>query len=156
MAPGCGFSPLLKTVIRWNIYGLYKAKARRLLKRITENKGSLDRNEAGMTLVYVGAIPRSNFVIVFYFNGQQATELAPFEFNEFIGALQSFVIKINNLSCETLKYKYTNDAPYKIHHHLTHAFKKKKSSSSDKVRLKKGNSYAHTPLGRDSNILYVY
>ena len=41
-APGSGLSPHLKTVIRWNIDGLYQAKALRLLKRITENKGILD------------------------------------------------------------------------------------------------------------------
>ena len=50
-APGSGLSFNLKTVIRWNIDGLYQAKARRLLKRITENKGILDRNEAGEAVV---------------------------------------------------------------------------------------------------------
>ena len=34
-APGSGVSPHLKIVIRWNIYGLYQAKARRLLTNIT-------------------------------------------------------------------------------------------------------------------------
>ena len=43
-APGSGLSPHLKTVIRWNIDCLYQATACRLLKRITENKGILDRN----------------------------------------------------------------------------------------------------------------
>ena len=39
-APGSGLSPHLKTVIRWNIDGLYQAKARRLLKGLQKTKVS--------------------------------------------------------------------------------------------------------------------
>ena len=53
-APWSGLSPHLKTVIRWNIDGLYQAKARRLLKRITENKGILDQMKLGK-LWYMGS-----------------------------------------------------------------------------------------------------
>ena len=60
-APGSGLSQHLKTVIRWNIDGLYQAKARRLLKKTTKNKGILDRNKAWEAVVYGEAIPGSNF-----------------------------------------------------------------------------------------------
>ena len=49
--------------------------------------------------------------------------------DEFLSALRSLGIKNNDLSNETLKYKFTKDAPYKLHHHSTHAPKEKKSSS---------------------------
>ena len=50
--------------------------------------------------------------------------------DEFLHALRSLGIKKDDLSGETLKYKYTKDAPYKVHHHSSHAPKEKKSSSS--------------------------
>ena len=50
--------------------------------------------------------------------------------DEFLRALQSLGIKKDDLSGETLKYKYTKDAPYKVHHHSSHVQKERKSSSS--------------------------
>ena len=50
--------------------------------------------------------------------------------DEFLRALRSLGIKKNDLSGDTLKYKYTKDGPYKVHHHSQHALKEKKSSSS--------------------------
>ena len=51
--------------------------------------------------------------------------------DDFLCALRSLGITTDNLSGETLKYKYTKDAPNKSYHHSTHApIEKKKSSSS--------------------------
>ena len=65
-------------------------------------------------------------------------------------------IKKDDLSGETLKYKYTKDAPYKVHHHSSHAQKEKKSSSTAPSSSKGGKGYVHKPAGRHPNILYVY
>ena len=47
--------------------------------------------------------------------------------DEFLRAWRSFGIKKDDLSGETLKNKFSKDAPYKVHHHSTHAPKEKKS-----------------------------
>ena len=62
----------------------------------------------------------------------------------------------DDLSGETLKYKYTKDAPYKVNHHSSHALKEKKSSSSAKSSSQAGNGYVQKPPGRHPNNLYVY
>ena len=127
LAPGSGLSPHLKTVIRWNIDGLYQAKARMLLKRITENKGILDRNEAGEAVVYGEAIPGSNFKSLFTSMVSRRQNLTQVDMDDFFPALRSHGIKKDDLSGETLKYKYTKDAPYKSHHHSTTPQKRKRS-----------------------------
>ena len=127
-APGSNLSPNLKTVIKWNIDGLYKAKARKLLKRITENKGILDRNEAVEAVVYREAIPGSNFKSLFTSMVSRRQDLRQVGIDEFLRALRSLGIKKDDLSGETLKYKYTKDALYKVNHHISHAPKEKKSS----------------------------
>ena len=75
---------------------------------------------------------------------------------EFLRALRSLGIKKDDLSGEPFKYKYTKDAPYKVHHHSSHAPKEKKSSSSAQSSSQGGKGYVHKPPGRHPNILYVY
>ena len=52
-------------VIRWNVPGLYKQNAHRLLKKITDHPNILTRHENGETVVYWDAIPGSNFKSLF-------------------------------------------------------------------------------------------
>ena len=156
-APGSGLFPNLKTVIRWNIDGLYQAKARKLLKRITENKGILDQNEAGEAVVYGEAIPGSNFKSLFTSMVSRRQDLRQVSIEEFLRALRSLGIKKDDLSGETLKFKYTKEAPYKAHHHSTYALKlTKKSSSSAQSLFQGGKGYGQKPPGSHPNILYVY
>ena len=57
--------PQMARVIRWNVPGLYKQKAHRLLKKITEHPNILTRNENGEAVVYGDAIPASIFKSLF-------------------------------------------------------------------------------------------
>ena len=54
-------SPQMARVIRWNVPGLYRQKAHRLIKKITEHPNILTRNENGEAVVYGDAIHGSNF-----------------------------------------------------------------------------------------------
>ena len=155
-APGSGFSPHLKTLIRWNIDGLYQAKALKLIKRITENKGILDRNESGEAVVYREAIPESNFKSLFTSMVSRRQDLRQVGIEKFLRALRSLGIKKDDLIGETLKYKYTKDAPYEAHHHSTYAPKVTKKSSSTQSSSQGGKGYVHKPPGQHANILYVY
>ena len=65
--------------------------------------------------------------------------------DEFLRTLRSRGIKKDDLSGETLKYKYTKDALYKVHRHFSHAPKEKKSSSSAQSSSQGENSYVHKP-----------
>ena len=150
---GSGLLPHLKTVIKWNIDGLYHTKARRLLKRITENKDILDRNEAGEALVYGEPIPVSNFKSLFTSMVSRRQDFLQVSIDEFHRTQRSFCIKKDDLSCKTLKYKYITDALYKVHHHSSHAPKKKESSSSANSLFQGGKGHVHKPPGRYPNIL---
>ena len=76
--------------------------------------------------------------------------------DEFFRARRSLGIKKDDLSGETLKYKYTKHAPYKVNNHFSQASNKKKSSSLFQSSFQEGQRYVHKPPGRHSNILYVY
>ena len=65
LAQASALSPQMGRVIQWNVPGLYKQKAHRLLKRITENPGILTRNENGEAVIYGDAIPSSNIKSLF-------------------------------------------------------------------------------------------
>ena len=73
--------------------------------------------------------------------------------DEFLRALRSLGISKDDLSGETLKYKYIKDAPYKVHHHSSHVQKEKKSVSSAQSSSQGGKGYIHKPPGRHPNIL---
>ena len=80
-------------------------------------------------MVYGEAIPRSNFKSLFTSIVSRQQDLRQVGIDEFFRALQRFGIKKDDLSGETLKYKYTKNAPYKGHHHFLHAPNEKKLSS---------------------------
>ena len=84
-------------------------------------------------------------------------DLRQVDIEEFLRALRSLGIKKDDMSGETLKYKYTKDAPYKAIYLSTYAPKvTNKSSSSAQSSSQGGKGYGQKPPGRHPNILYVY
>ena len=83
-------------------------------------------------------------------------DLRQVNLDEFLRAVRSLDIKNDDLSGETLKYKYTKDAPYKVHHNSLHVSQQKKLSSSAQSSSQGGKGYVYKPPGRHPNILYMY
>ena len=95
-----------------------------------------------------GAIPGSNFKSLFTSMVSRRQDLRQVGIDEFLRALRSLGIKKDDLSGETLKFKYTKDAPYKTHHHSTYAPNiTKKSSSSAQSLSQGGKGYGQKPPG---------
>ena len=114
----------------------------------------LDRNEAGKAVVYGEEILGSNFKSLFTSMVSRRQNLRHVGIDELLCGLRSFGIKKDDLSGETLKYKYTKDASYKVNHHSTHAPKvTKKSSSSAQSSSQEGKGYVQRPPGCHPNIL---
>ena len=68
-------------------------------------------------VIYGEAIPGSDFKSLFTSMVSRRQNLRQISIDEFLRALRSLGIRKDDLSGETLKYKYTKDAPYKVHHH---------------------------------------
>ena len=99
--------------------------------------------------------------------------------DEFLCALRSLGVKIDNISGEPLKIKYSSVAPYSTHKRQStpnkyeneekddddekevcqpsnkHQIDKDKKTSSSSL-TQGGKGYVHKPPGRKPNILYVY
>ena len=177
-AQASALSPQMARVIRWNVPGLYQQKAHRLLKEITEHADILTRNENGEAVIYGNAIPGSTFKSLFKSMVSNQQNLNQVGIDEFLLALRSLGVKKDDISCEPLKIKYSNVAPYSTHkrhstptryedeeeddddddvrppNHKHRVNIDKKTSSSSLPQ--KGTGYAHKPPGRKPNILYVY
>ena len=70
-------------------------------------------------MVYAEAIPDSNFKSLFTSIISNRQDLRQVGIDEFFRAIRSLGIKKDDLSGETFKYKYTKDAPCKVHYHST-------------------------------------
>ena len=90
-------------------------KAHILLKNFTEHADILTRNENGKAVVYVDAIPGSNFKSLLKSMVCNQQNLNQISINEFLRALRSLNVKKDNISGEPLKIKKSNVAPNSTH-----------------------------------------
>ena len=172
-AQASALSPQRARVIRWNIPGVYKQKAHKLLKKITEQPDILTRNENGEAIVYGDAIPGSNFKSLFKSMVSNQQNLNQVGIDEFLRALRSLGVKKDKIRGEPLKIKYKNVAPYSaVQRHSTPVEYEAEDIEREEVRqpspkqqsqkakkrssVQEGKGFIHKPPGCKPNILYVY